>query len=144
VGDALRALAIVATGWVVTSLLESLSYYALPTSAHDLVSTLLVGAGLVATLSYLASLARPGRKARFVATWATALAVLAAGFGAAASLASRQAGAPRVDPDVRVPIGGHTGPATELDSYLESVLDSFEAAQQAAEKDRGQSEVGGG
>jgi hypothetical protein len=143
IGEALRALALVSLGFVLLSLLESATYYVLSVRAHSVLSTILTGLGLVATISYLASLARPGPKRRFVAMWATAVALLLIAFGAAGSIASRQAGAARVDPDVRVPIAGQVGPSTELGPFLEGVLDDFETAQQAAENERRQLEASG-
>lgn len=143
IGEALRALALVSLGFVVLSLIESVTYYLLSVRAHSLLSTLLTGTALVATISFLASLARPGPKARFAAIWAGAVAVLLMAFGAAGSIAARQAGAARVDPDVRVPIAGQAGPSTELAPFLESMLDDFETAQQAAENERRQLEASG-
>jgi hypothetical protein len=133
----------VVLGFAVVSFLESATYYVLSVRAHSFVSTLLTGLALVATVSFLASLSRPGPKARFAAIWAAVVAVLLMAFGAAGSIASRQAGVARVDSDVRVPIGGRTGPSTELAPFLEGVLDDFETAQQAAENERRQLEASG-
>lgn len=137
VRDALRALALVSWGWVLLALLETSASYALTVSAHGLLSLLLPNAGLALSVAYLASVGRrAGHPRRFFATWAAVMAVLLAGFNAAGRLAARQAGNPQLSYEVNVPIAGVTGPASDLERYLERVRADFNAAERDAEDER--------
>ena len=135
-GDVLRALALVSSGWVVFTIVHDAAAYILSVRLHTLVVGLLGNGGLVASVTYLASVARPGPRGRFVLAWAAAIGVLVAAFAAAGRLATRQAGTPQLDYDVAMPIAGVTGPASDLDSYLGSVREGFENAEQKAEEER--------
>jgi hypothetical protein len=137
VRDALRALALVSWGWALIALLEAAASYGLSVAAHDMLTALLYNGGLVFTVAYLASVARrAGHSRRFFATWAAVMAVVLVGFNAAGRLAARQAGTPRLNYDVSVPIAGVTGPATDLDRYLDGVRTDFTAAERRAAEDR--------
>jgi len=137
VRDALRGLALVSWGWVLLVLVDTSASYLLGVSAHGLLSLFLWNAGLAVSFAALASVARrAGRTRRFFAAWAAVVAVLLAGFHAAGRLAARQAGTPRLDFEMNVPIGGMTGPANDLDRYLEGVRADFGAAERRAAEDR--------
>lgn len=135
VGDALRSLAAVIWGWVLLTLLDEATSYGLTVWAHGVVSALLRQGGVVVTFAYLASVGRPGPRWRFFLVWAAAIAVMLVGFGAAGRLAVRQMGTPQVDYDVKVPIAGVTGPATDLDSFLTAVRADFSTAADHAEEE---------
>jgi hypothetical protein len=79
---------------------------------------------------------RAGHPRRFFATWAAVMAVLLAGFNAAGRLAARQAGNPQLSYEVNVPIAGATGPASDLERYLEAVRADFNAAERDAAEER--------
>jgi hypothetical protein len=133
---ALRVLALVSWGWVLLAVLESAASYLLSVGVHSVLAALLRNGALVMTVASLASVARPGPKRRFFAAWAVAIAVLLAGFNAAAHLAARQAGTPQVDYDMNVPIAGVSGPASDLDRYLEGARADFKIAERRAEEER--------
>ncbi len=135
-GDVLRALALVSVGWVVFTLVEGATAYALSVRLHALLVSLLGTGGAVASTAYLASVARRGPNGRFLLAWAAAIGVLTLGLGAAGRLAARQAGIPQLDYDVSMPIAGMTGPASDLDTYLGRVRTGFETARRAAEENR--------
>jgi FHA domain len=136
IGDVLRALALVSFGWVLFTLVEGATAYVLPVRLHALFVSLLGTGGAVASTAYLASLARPGPNGRFLLAWAAAIGALTLGLGAAGRLAARQAGIPQLDYDVSMPIAGVTGPASDLDTYLDKVRSGFEKARRAAEENR--------
>jgi FHA domain len=134
--EVLRALALVSAGWVAFTLVEGASAYLLSVRLHSLLVGLLGSGGLVATVAYLASVARPGPRGRFFLAWAAVISVLLLGAVGAGRLATRQAGIPQLDYDVSMPVAGLTGPARDLDSYLGTVRSGFETAQRAAEENR--------
>jgi hypothetical protein len=140
-GDALRALAFVSWAWVLLSMVLEAASYGLSIRAHALLTVLLQSCGTVVTVAYLASLARRGPRRRFFLTWAAAVAVLLAGFSAVSHLAARQAGMPQLDYEVRMPIGGVTGPSSGLDRYFDQVRSDFERAEARAVEERRQSEA---
>jgi pSer/pThr/pTyr-binding forkhead associated (FHA) protein len=135
-GDVLRALAVVSSGWVVFTIVHDAAAYVLGVRLHSLVVGLLGSGGLVASVAYLASIARPGPRRRFFLAWSAAIAFLVAAFAAAGRLAARQAGTPQLDYDVAMPIAGVTGPASDLDRYLGSLRTDFQAAEKNAEEER--------
>ena len=141
VSDALRALTLVSWGWVLLTLLVEAASYGLSVRAHGVLTALLGQGAVVVTVAYLASVARPGPRRRFFVTWVVAVAVLLAGFAGAGRLAARQAGTPRLDYDVRMPIAGVTGPASHFDRYLDALRADFNAAEGRAEDERRRSET---
>lgn len=141
VGEALGALALVGWGWVLLALAIDAANYVLSVGAHGLVTMLLGNAAVVVTVASLASLGRSGPRGRFFLAWAAAIAILLAGFTAAGSLAARQAGSPQPDYDVKVPIAGVTGPATDLEGYLAAMRADFTVAEERAAEERRRSEA---
>lgn len=134
--DTLRALAAVSWGWLTLELLTLATTYVLSVSAHAALETLLQQGALVLSLAYLASLARPGPRARFFWSWVAMGGVLVVALAAVGRLAARQTGTPDLDYDVAVPVRGFTGPATDLDRYLDRVRADFEDGARAAEAER--------
>jgi hypothetical protein len=141
VSQALRALALVSWGWVLLVLLDRASSYGLSVPAHGALAALLRSGGVAVTIGYLASVARRGTGRRFFAAWAVAVAVVLAGFHAAGRLAARQTGMPQVDYEVNVPIAGVTGPASDLERYLEGMRTDFGRAERQAAEDRRRSQT---
>lgn len=141
VSDALRALTLVSWGWVLLTFLVEAASYGLSIRAHGVLTALLGQGGVVVTVAYLASVARPGPRRRFFVTWAVAIAVLLTGFAGVGRLAARQAGTPQLDYDVKAPIAGVTGPASHFDRYLDGLRADFSAARGRAEDERRRSEA---
>jgi hypothetical protein len=133
---ALRALALVSWGWLAIDLVERAASYVLSVGVHGMLSTFLTSGSLVATMAFLASVGRRGPRRRFLLVWITAIGLLVLGFNGAARLAARQAGAPRVDYAVSVPLAGVSGPATDLDEYIEGVHADFSVAERHAAEER--------
>lgn len=134
--DALRALAVVSWGWVLLGLLTRAAQYGLSVAAHTALETVVGSLGGVVTLAYLASVAHTGRRGRFFLTWVAGAGALAVASHAANRLVARQSGVPQVDYDVAVPLAGATGPARELDPYLEDVRATFGKAAERARDER--------
>lgn len=141
VSDALRAFTLVSWGWVLLTFLKEAASYGLSVRAHGVLHALLGQGGVVVTVAYLASVARPGPRRRFFVTWAVAIAVLLAGFAGAGRLAARQTGTPQLDYDVRAPMAGVTGPASPFDRYLDALRADFSVARERAEDERRRSEA---
>lgn len=141
---ALRAFALVAWAGVLVGALDALAYYVLPKQLLGWLQALLASALPILFLPYLASLGRTGPNGRFRAGWAAAIAALIVASGLASQLSARQKGTPSVDFDVQVPILGRSGPAKNLEPFLDGMLDDFETAQQNAEKERRESAEAGG
>ena len=141
VSDALRTLAIVSWGWAFLTLFLAAASYALSVEAHATLAALLQSGATVVTIASLASVARPGPRLRFFAAWAAAVAVVIAGFGAVGALATRQAGMPELDYDVAAPVLGRSGPAADLDGYLQAVGEDFATAEERAADERRRSEA---
>jgi len=139
--DALRALAFVSWAWVLLTIVLEAASYGLSVRVHAVVTALLQSGGSAATIAYLASLARRGPRRRFFITWAAAVGVLLAGFSAVSHLAARQAGMPQLDYEVRMPIAGMAGPASDLDRFLDQVRADFDSAEESAVEERRESEA---
>ena len=120
------------------------SAYVLSVRAHALLAALLQVAATVVIIASLACIARPGPRLRFFATWAAAVTVVTAAFGAVGALAARQAGMPELDYEVQAPVLGLTGPASDLESYLRVVGEDFATAENRAAEELRRSEARGG
>jgi hypothetical protein len=141
VSDALRSLALVGWGWVFLEIVLTVSPYALSVRAHAALMVGLRVGGTIVTVASLASVARPGARLRFFATWAAAVAVVLVGFGVLGALAERQAGMPALDYAVAVPVLGLTGPASDLEGYLRAVGKDFATAEERAADERRRSDA---
>ena len=144
VSDALSTLALLSWGSVLLRLVLAASTYALAVRAHAVVALLLQVVASAVIVASLASIARPGPRARFFATWAAVVTLMIVGFGAVGALAARQAGVPELDYQVAVPILGLTGPASDLDGYLRVVGEDFTTAETGAADELRRSEAARG
>jgi hypothetical protein len=137
----LRAFAIVAWTWVlVTIAMEALSY-GLSVSAHGVALAVVGCAVPAASVAFLASLSRPGPRRRFFLAWMGAAGLFVAALQAAAALAARQAGTPAVDYAAAPPLAGLTGPAADLEPYLDGVRKTFRLAAERAAEERQRSDA---
>jgi len=144
VSQSLRALAFVSWGSLFLRLVLAASAYALSVRAHALLAALLQTVATVVIVASLACIARPGPRLRFFATWAAAVTVVMAAFGAIGALAARRAGMPELDYEFQAPALGVTGPASDLESYLRVVGEDFAVAENRAADELRRSEAGVG
>jgi hypothetical protein len=114
------------------------AYYPLPATTFALVRGLLGMAVAAWIAASLAAIRRPGPSRLFRAAWATAAVLLAAGFGAIASLTSERTGQPKLDFHVQVPLAGYAGRSESLDDYWKRLDQAI--GQTAAEEKRAKAE----
>jgi hypothetical protein len=134
IADTLKAAALLAWVWPVFFGLSFLSYYVLPSGAHEAFRDLLAGLAVAGSVAHAASLGRPTAAARIA--WAAAVAALLVGIAWQSTLASRRAGTPRLDYHVQVPLAGYPGTTIELTPYLERVREAAASAAKSAEEVR--------
>ncbi|HEY6553080.1 MAG TPA: FHA domain-containing protein, partial [Vicinamibacteria bacterium] len=132
VSDALSTLCLLSWGSVLVSLVLLGSTYALSVRAHSVLVSVVQVVATVVIVASLASIARPGPRLRFFASWAAIVTLMMVGFGAVGALAARQAGMPELDYGVAVPILGLTGPATDVETYLRVAGEDFASAENGA------------
>lgn len=136
VGDALRSFAVVSWAWVAVGVVQSASAYLTTVSLHGLLNGLLASVAGAGTVAYLAATTRPGPNRRFYLAWLGAMALVIGAFMAAGHFAGRQNGTPVVDHDLLVPVAGFSGPAADLDRYIEGLRSDYAVAERAAAEER--------
>ncbi len=129
VGRVLRALAIACWGWLALGVVLRATPYVTSVALDRAISSLLVDAGVVATVTFLATVGRRRPLRQFVLVWTATLSLLLLGMHGAAWLAQRQAGTPQLDYRVDPPIAGVSGPSGSLEGYLGGLRADFAAAE---------------
>lgn len=139
--EGMRAFAVVTWAWVVVSVAMEAASYGLSVSAHGILGVVVASGLMAASIAYLAGVSRPGPRRRFFLAWMAVAGLFVAALEAAADLSARQAGTPSVDYDVARPVAGITGPATDLEPYLDGVRAKFRVAAEHAAEERQRSDA---